>query len=299
MPANRGRQRLGISGGSRPLPRFEPRPRQDSDEDDPEPSGGDGKDAFNRSKQAIDWIQKGKQAVDLVTDPAGALGGMIGFGIPDYLFGKILDFNFDMWGKACEALGADPPRDDFTELATPQPITVPPLDPQQALSPEHAAALNALAQALADSLSILRAAQLCEDRLGGALVAGDDDWAMRQAAALVDYKRQAGRSMMAISRCLDDVMAAIRAAGINDLLVTPDAVRAYQERLRTEGFNADERQAAALLGIDEAELEQMRAQRLAASPEELAGSMRAYWNELAESLWWLGKSWANLPAATD
>ncbi len=298
MPASRGRQRLGLSGGSRSLPDFRPRPRpRDEDEDDGSgPSGGDGKSAYNNAKKAIDWFQKGKQAVDLATDPAGAVSGMAGFGIPDYLFGKILDFNFDAWGRASKALGSDPPRDDFTEMAVPQPIDLPAVQTDGALSAEHAAALNALAEAVADNLAIVRAAQICEDRMAGALAAGDEDWAMRQAAALIDYKHQAGAGMMTISRCLDDMMEAVRAAGVPDLFVTPAAAQAYQERLRNEGWTAEELQAAELLGISDDELEQMRAERLAANPTELAGSMMQYWDELADSLWWLGRSWATLPA---
>ena len=299
MPASRGRQRLGTSGGSRELPDFrpDPRPRDDDDEDDDsQPSGGDGKGAYNRAKKAIDWFQKGKQAVDVATDPAGAAAGITGFGIPESLFGKILDFNFDAWGRASKALGSDPPRDDFTEMAIPQAISLPALQAADALSAEHAAALNALAAAVADNLAIVRAAQLCEDRMAGALAAGEDDWAMTQAAALIDYKHQAGAGMMTISRRLDDVMDAIRAAGVPDYFITEAAVEAYQDRLRDEGWSAEELQAAQLLGISDGELAQMRAERLAADPAELAGSMMQYWDELADSLWWLGKSWRNLPA---
>ncbi len=298
MPASRGRQRLGISGGSRELPDFrpDPRPRDDDEDDDAGPSGGDGKNAYNNAKKTIDWFQKGKQAVDLATDPAGAVSGIAGFGIPDYLFGKILDFNFDAWGRASQALGSDPPRDDFTEMAVPEPIDLPAVQTDGALSAEHAAALNALAAAVADNLAIVRAAQICEDRMAGALAAGEDDWAMTQAAVLIDYKHQAGAGMMTISRRLDDVIDAVRAAGVPDLFVTEAAAQAYQARLRDQGWNAEELQAAQLLGISDDELAQMRADRLAADPAELAGSMMQYWDELADSLWWLGKSWRNLPA---
>ncbi|MGD9496657.1 MAG: hypothetical protein AB7Y46_10165 [Armatimonadota bacterium] len=306
MPANRGRQRLGTSGRSRELPKFEWRPprdrneddgEDDGDEDDDDPSGEDSKGAASRARGAIDGIRKGKMAVEMLNNPVVGGAKQVGFGIPNFLFGKILDFNFDAWGKATDALGQDPPRDDFTEVALPEPISLPAITAQEALSAEHAAALNALAAALAENLAIVRAARICEDRLGGALAAGDEEWAMTQAAALIGYKRQAGVNMMIISRRLDDVMAAVRNAGVADLIVTEEDVEAYQERLRDEGWNAEELQAAALLGISDDELAQMRAERLAADPVELAGSMLAYGDQLAEALWWLGKSWSRLPAA--
>lgn len=306
MPAQRGRQRLGMSGSSPDLPWYNPPTNRDDDDqdndgddddNDNDPSGEDDKGSFSGARSSIDGIKKGKAAVEILSNPAVGAAKQVGFGIPNYLFGKILDFNFDAWGKATDALGQDPPRGDFTVLATPEAITLPTVDVADALSPQHAAALNALAGIVAQNLAIVRAAQLSEDRLGGALAAGDDDWAMRQATALVDFKRQAGLGMMAISQGIDDVVAAIRAAGVQEMIITPEAAQAYQQRLQNEGFDAEERQAATLLGIDDAQLQAMRAERLAADPEELAGSMFEYWDELAEALWWAGKSWSHLPAA--
>lgn len=295
MPGSRGRQRLGMSGNSRRIPEYRP-PNQRNNEDAPPSSGSGDKFDTDRARKATDAISKGKQAADLAGGATG-VAGVSGFAIPNYLFGKILDFNFDTWGKVNKALGQDPPRDDFTVIASPEPIVLPASDPAQALSPAHAAALDALAAALAENLAILRAAQLSEDRLGGAMAAGNDEWAMRQAAALVDFKRQAGAGMMVIAHRIDAVVAAIRDAGVSDLFLTAAAVEAYQARLRTEGFNEMERQAAALLGISDEELAQMRADRLAADPAELEGSMMQYWDELAEALWWQGRGWATLPAA--
>ena len=299
-PANRGRQRLGMSGGQRELPWYKPPVRGDEDDDDDDdgdndPDGGDDKGAMTDARDSIDKIQKGKDAIDFLTDVPGFAAGKIGMGIPDYLFGKILDFNFDMWGKASKALGGDPPVEDYDEIATPQAISLPAFAPAEEVSPEHTAAVNALADALERNYAVVRAANITEDRLGGALAAGDDEWALRQSQVLVGYKHQAGAGFQQIAVALDGVLAALHNAGVNQIMVTPDAVRAYQQRLQAEGWNAEELEAATILGISAEELRDLHAERIAADPNQVAGDVMAAHQELADSLWWLGHIWQNLP----
>ncbi|MBD3292768.1 MAG: hypothetical protein GF393_07565, partial [Armatimonadia bacterium] len=247
-PASRGRQRLGISGGPQLKPFKPDSPYDRDDDDDNEPSGSDDKGSTSNARDAIDKIQKGKDAIDIATDVKGWPAGKIGMGIPDYLFGKILDFNFDAWGKASKALGGDPPVEDYDEIALPQPISLPAFAPgADEVSPAHTVAVNALSDALADNFAIVRAANVTEDRLGGALAADDREWIDRHAAQLVEYKRQAGVGMMQIGTQMYAVLQALRAAGVQDITITPEAVQAYQQRLQAQGFDAQEQQAAQLL----------------------------------------------------
>ncbi|MGI5817681.1 MAG: hypothetical protein ACOX9R_06230 [Armatimonadota bacterium] len=295
-PANRGRQRLGVSGGSRDLPWYKPPVRGDDRESGP--SGKDGKGSYSDAKNGMDAIQKGQDAIELIgSGPGSWAAGKIGMGIPNYLFGKILDFNFDAWGRATAALGGDPPVPNFDEIATPEPISLPAFAPDEELSPEHTAAVQALTETVAETLAIVRAANVTEDRLGGAMQAGDDEWTERQAAALIGYKHDAGRQMMEMAERIDAVLQALRNAGVDELVITPQAAQAYQQRLQAEGFDAQERQAAQLLGIADEELDAMLAERLAVDPNELAGDLMAARAEFADALWWLGMGWSNLPAA--
>jgi hypothetical protein len=252
---------------------------------------------MSNARDAISKVQNGKDAIEFIGGPAGWAAGKIGMGIPDYLFGKILDFNFDMWGKASKALGGDPPVEDYDEIATPQPITLPAFAPAEEVSPEHTAAVQALADALSENFALVRAANVTEDRLGGALAAGDDEWTSRQAAALVDYKHQAGEGFQEIAVAIEALLIALQNAGVNQMTTTPDAVRAYQQRLQAEGWNAQEQQAAQILGISDAEMQQMLADRIAANPNDLAGDLMQSHAELADALWWQGASWLNLPEA--
>lgn len=302
-PAHRGRQRLGLSGAPQDRGSFRPPWQRDrtgserpGDRPAERPSGGDGKAAHDRARESMDRLSKGMDAIEIATGPVGWAAGKIGMGIPNALFGKILDFNFDAWGKATRALGGDPPVPDFQQIAMPEPLALPAFEIEEELSSEHTLALQNLVGALSDSLPVVRAANITEDRLGGAMQAGDEEWTHRQAAALIDYKRQVGEHLMEISERIDDVMLALRNAGIESIMIAPDAVSAYQERLRTQGFDEEELQAARLLGITDEELQQMLADRIALDPQEVAGDLMQQRAELAESLWLLGLSWTTLPA---
>lgn len=65
-----------------------------------------------RGAQCRRQVRERNNALSIATDA----GGFLGMGIPDALFGQILDFNFDTWGQAAESLAGDPPRDDFKEF---------------------------------------------------------------------------------------------------------------------------------------------------------------------------------------
>jgi len=291
MPASRDRQRLGSSGRSHPLPGYQP------PEDGSPPSGGSGKETYNRAKDAIGWIGNGKTAVDVIASPAQAAAGSVGFAIPQKLFGYILDWNFDTWGKASAALGSDPPRDDYTVLAQPEPLTLPSLAAGDGLSAQRAAAASALMQGMGDLLAMLRAGQVTMDRLGGAMQAGDEEWTARQAALLIDFKRQAGQKMIVVSHQLENLLQVLRDEGIQDLTVTAEALAAYQERLRTQGFSDEEVQAARTIGLTDAELQACLQQRLQGDPEEMAGNLMEGAQQLAVAMRNLGLSWSTLPAA--
>lgn len=302
VPANRGRQRLGMSPrpydpdrGNRELKPFDPKARNP----DGSPDGGSGKDAFNNAKKAIEWINMGKTALDLVTDPVSGVMGLVGADIPGSLFGKIIDFNFDAWGKASTALGGDPPRDDFTLLAERQPVSYPGLEPdvKAAIPAARAAALEALMAAFAEQMSTFAAAQITLDRLGGAMLANDEQWIQTQSVLLIDYKHRAGGEMIAIADAIDAYIQSLQADGILSIEVSADDLRAYQERLRTQGFNPTELQAAQIVGLTQADIDLIIQQRTSFDPDEEAGDAIENLRMASEALRDLGMNWRTLPPA--
>ena len=175
--------------------------------------------AADRARNAIDKFNNVKQGMDLATDPSGILG----FGIPDALFGKILDFNFDTWGKASDALAGDPPRADFREFTQPKPIDVPQLKAGGDLTAARVERLNSLARNLAGANAHYEAAIVALDRHGGAVQANERAWASRQAQALTYLKREGGVLSLKAASDLDalateaEKLSAKRAAKLKEL----------------------------------------------------------------------------------
>jgi len=258
----------------------------------PGPMGSpDEKEGIARARRATDTLDDGNSVLSLVTDP---LGYIVGY-IPDQLFDYILDFNYRTWNDACEALGGDPPRQDYNMIAVPEHFTFTLLAAGPDLSAERAAAANALMEAALEVTANLRAATLTLDRYAGAAAAGDTDWAARQAAALLLFKHDAGAAMARAADRLDALQQVTRNEGVNDMVLTADTARAYQQRLQSQGFTALELQAARTLNLTDAQIQAIRQERIAADPERMAGSLFARLTDLAVAYRELGAILQNPP----
>ncbi len=273
--------RAGSLGSSRPgsLGSGDDAPG-DGDDD----AGGSEKPSLQKAKQATGRIGDAQMVLDAVTSPQN----IAGFAIPNYLFGKILDFNFNAWGEASKALGGDPPRQDYKTYAIPETFTVTLLTPGADLSAARAAAANALMTATLDLTPKLRAATISLDRYGGAAAAGDQYWASQQAAALIHYKKEAGQAMIEVADRIDAYLQVLRDEGVEDLMISVETVEAYQARLRTEGFNAEDLQAARAIGLTDAEIDAILQKQIAADPEAVAGSVMTKLADVAEVFRTLG-----------
>jgi hypothetical protein len=163
---------------------------------------------LNRSAQHPDLPQHDIQVLlwgAIARTKVSQMGeGFLGMNIPNQLFGKILDFNFDKWGEAAGALAGDPPRDDFREISQPVvPTDLPRLTAEGAVTTEHAQVLNDLLLELATANAWMQAGIVALDRHGGAVKAGDRVWASKQARALIYLKRGAGQHMLKAAGDLD------------------------------------------------------------------------------------------------
>lgn len=266
---------------------------EDGDEEE-DPGDGDQKsekDMLKKAKAAMDRINDGQMALDAVSSPEN----LTGLAIPNFLFSYIMDFNLDSWVKSTEAMGGDPPRQDYDTYATVDTYTFTPLVAGGDLSQARAAAGNALMEAMLDLTAQLRAAALSLDRYGGAANAGDLYWASEQAALLIDLKQESGATMLEVADRLDALLDVMYDEGIEDLTVPVAEVVAYQARLASEGFNDDEVQAAYAIGLSDDDLEAIRQARLAADPAEVAGSVVTRLAEIAADLRLLGEVLMNPP----
>ncbi len=298
-PANGKRQRLGQS--SRPDDEQDDagQPEDEDEEDDeetpPEEDGSD-KDILDRAKTAIDWIGKGTTVANLVTDPAGTIAGQFGNGIQDQMQSAFFDWVFDTTAEISKALGGDPPRPDFRTIATAEPVPAASTTMDWGpIPPSRAAALTALRGSLLDLIANLRAGQISVDRLGGALQAGDQEWATRQAEALLHHKRQSGAAMQVVADRLDAFVAELRAGGAFMILSDAKAWEQYQARIR-EGFSPVQLEMARSLGLSDAEIEAGRQRRLAPGMPFLPSNLLTNLDDTAASLRELGRRWERLPA---
>ena len=224
----------------------------------------------------------------------GGIGKYVGFSGPREMFRFLLDWLYDTYIRATQALGGDPPRLDYEVVAKVESLTFTPLEPADDLPAARAGAFNDLMKASLDLTARLRAAVLSLDRYAGASIANDMTWASLQASALMEYKRQAGTAMVALSDRIQALLDELHAEGLTDSVVEVQDVEAYQQRLGAEGFNEQELAAARALGLTDEEIEGSRQARIAVEPAP--GSLMEGLAALGEALRDLG---ANLmPSGT-
>jgi len=276
-PANRDAQRLAISGRRRNRGELKPFNRDNDNqpggsEDAPKESAG--KETFNKAKKILGWFGVGSYGADAVVSGGRlATANQVGLGIPNAGASKIVEFNMNKAEEISHALGGDPPRSDFKEIARPEIPVFTPLEPSDVLSASHAAAINEFIGALNEMNAICIAATISLDRHGGAVLAGDEEWIMAQAQAVLYYKRQGGFAMLVTAARLETLLASLRAEGVTDITVSEDSIRRYQNRLRTSGWNADELEAARTLGLSAEQMDWMLQRRINADPAEASGNI--------------------------
>jgi hypothetical protein len=243
-------------------------------------AGPNGKPSLDKAQQAVGAV--GKMGAD-----KGALF------IPKWLAQILVRWQFKSARNISKNLGFDPPRQDYRTIALPVKPSIPTFQPDNELSAPRAAALNALIDALLDVQANGDAAVISLDRYGGAAAANDLGWASQQAAALLYYQKQMGAALITAADRLDAFRQVLQDEGVPDVVVTADDLRAYQDRLRTQGFSVDEINAAKMLGMTDEEIEAARQESLAGDPEAEAGSLTAYLIEVADKFRQLGGALQN------
>jgi hypothetical protein len=212
----------------------------------------------------------------------GGISKYIGFGIPRELFKHLLDWNYETYIKASEALGGDPPSLDYQTLVTPRRPTFEVLEPNADVTVARADAFNAVMDTSLEAMAELRAAAESLDRYGGAATAGDMTWASRQAAALLTYKSRAATATAVASARIDALVDVLRSEGLGDSVVDAQDVSAYQVRLRERGFSAEELTAARAFGLADEEIQVVLNRRIDMEPAP--GSVMVSLSELSRAL---------------
>jgi hypothetical protein len=279
-PANRGRQRLAVSNKpkfgnnndddddeepEREIPQMEDTPKND----EPKP----GKETFNRAKEVLSWMSTVTFGMDVLTSgPGMAVANQVGSGIPGAGADAIVNFNMDTGEKIADALSGDPPDPNYKVIAEAEILNPTPIGPIDGVPAARIEALNRVLTASCQLTANGRAATASLDRHGGALQAGDEEWIYIQRNEILKHKRNTGMAMLVFAEALEMYALELKSEGITDMVVTPDAVRSYQNRLRTSGWTSAELEAARFVGVTGAQLEEMKQVRLSADPNLVSGS---------------------------
>jgi hypothetical protein len=238
-------------------------------------------------KEGLKKTRKSLDAVNTFTDNAYDTDP---FGIPLGLVNHHIEWMLNRAEEIAKSLGDDPPRQDYTQVAQPQKLSAPPVVPNANVPPARAAAINAMADALAEVNAYGTAAQISLDRYGGASEAKDLQWASVQTAAYLEYKRLMGEAAITASATISNLIDIAAQEGITSVIVPPDRIIAAQQQLSTTGFTAQQIADAHAAGLSDEEIEAVRQSIIAADPLELSreNDVVVKMQELSEHLRTLG-----------
>ena len=171
-------------------------------------------------------------------------------------------------------------------------LSVPPVVPNAQVPAARAAAINAMADALAEVNAYGTAAQITLDRYGGASAAKDLAWASVQTSAYLEYKRLMGTAAITASERISDLIGIAALEGITSVIVPPDRIIAAQQQLSTTGFTAQQIADAHAAGLSDEEIEAVRQSIINADPLELSreNDVVVKMQELGERLRTLGNA---------
>jgi hypothetical protein len=231
------------------------------------------KDSLDKADKAMKLVWMGKKAA--VPGPSVQIHKAI--------ISKWWDWVKDTAREISKNLGSDPPRQDYTVIAIPKKINLPPVTSDGQLSAARVAAINAVTDAMLDMNAKGEAATITLDRYGGAAAAKNLEWSSTQAASLIFYKFEYGQALITAALRLDELVAVAASEGVTSSFVTADDIRAYQAQVSATGFTESEIQDAKAVGLTDAQIEAHRNEILAADPETSKGDVITYLKDLASA----------------
>jgi hypothetical protein len=182
---------------------------------------------------------------------------------------------------------------DYHTVLRPRTIELPTTPTSAEISPEHAAAVDAVLRQTFRLGALLEAALTAHERHARAAVAQDGEWEYTQAQALVFLKREAGLAMVSLAEDLETLRAT--AGDAHGLAVSEASVRAAQIRLGAGGIPAGAAAVAQAVGLGD-EWARTRGARLGKlSPAEVADGAASSLQNLVDELRSYGAYWASLP----
>jgi len=219
-------------------------------------------DALDKANRILGGADNAQTGFGLATDPLGTVVDKVNPLSPGNMFSRILDFITSNGRKISDALNGDPPDPNYKEFAKVEPFDYRSLKQ----TPFKDEALNNKANDFADAYlnayALMKALVSSNDKQGGAREAKDDFWANKQAQAIIYYKKKVGDALMTVCSKWDEFLSALQSQVNGKIVVSQDNLRAYQEKLRTNGFSSEEMAAFRFLKMTDAQIEEAKKDRL-------------------------------------
>ncbi len=228
------------------------------------------KNSTDNVNKAMEQFNSVVSNLNMIFDPGGYSAGFASGALQGSMLDMLLGRTMKMFEEAMKALQLDPPRQDFRVMTRPESIVLPTLGAGGGISQRRAEAVNALMESQVRLMSTLRAGALALDRYAGAIQAGERQWADQQANNFIAMLREARQPLFETASRMAAFVTVLRNESVTAARIDSARCRALQQRLASTGFNADELQAAALLGMTAEEHERYRQSILAIDPDALA-----------------------------
>ncbi len=199
----------------------------------------------------------------------GHASHLVGYGVDIagaacHFFCPPIAFSLDVGGitiyiaaSAVERAARDPSDTNFTVIAAPNIVSIPPLVPGGTLTPAMASQLNALLANQAAVFEIGTAAATSADRAQGAHDAGNSFWEGRQVQAAQLYASELGSLFTAQADILNGLHDALVASGFS-LNVAPADVLNFEQQVAANGLPASWVQVLTELGASQDLIDQIR-----------------------------------------
>jgi len=182
---------------------------------------------------------------------------------------------------------------DYHAVARLRTVELPKIQTAADISPEHAAAVDAVLQATFRLGALLEATRTTQERHARAIAARDSAWEYTQAEALVYLKRESGLAMVALADALDALRSA--AGDARGLPSDEATVRREQVRLGSEGIPAEAVAVASAVGLGDDWARSRQARLSELSPADVAAGAADSLRSLVDALRSYGAWWASLP----
>lgn len=173
-------------------------------------------------------------------------------------------------------MATDPPDPNFTVIAQPMVLALPPLEVEPGVTQAEVEAINGWLRNRAEAIAVGRALITSLNRADGAAAAGDSFWEDQQLKAASEYAVQLAKLLEADPALRALVQDALEEASFPAITVTASDVSTLQQTVAQNGLPDFLIEPLTQLGAHGADLAQIKQALITTDPTAAAGSLSDY-----------------------